>query len=88
MQYRKSDILKKVSSFITFILVNLFVLTLWAQTPTHIPRERTPPADFFESTENIIFFIVIPVIIVVLYFLWRRERAKEQKKFEEEQNDK
>ena len=70
-----------------FIMANIISFSTFAQTPTHIPRERSAPVDFFESTESIIFFIVIPVIIVILYLLWRRERKKQQKETEQRNKD-
>ncbi|MBW6478628.1 MAG: hypothetical protein K0B37_04300 [Bacteroidales bacterium] len=80
--------MNRFKSFFALIFLNLMAIISWAQTPTHIPRKRHEPVNFFESTENIIFYIVIPVIIVLLYFLWRRDRARQKKKYEEEQRKK
>ncbi len=60
-----------------------FSFVSFAQSPTHIPRTKPEPVNFFESVENIVFFIVIPVVIVILYFLWRRQRGKEKKQNQE-----
>jgi membrane protein DedA with SNARE-associated domain len=75
----KSKVLSGVIKIWVFIMANIISFITFAQTPTHIPRERTTPVDFFESTESIIFFIVIPVIIVILYLIWRRDRARQKK---------
>jgi len=83
----KNKFLPVILSLGIFVLSNFISLITFAQTPTHIPRERSAPVDFFESTENIIFFIVIPVIIVVLYLLWRRERRKQKKEAEQKNKD-
>lgn len=61
----------------------LFSLVSYAQSPTHIPRNKPTPVNFFESVENIVFFIVIPVVIVILYILWRRRLGKEKKQNQE-----
>ncbi len=83
----KNKVLSGIIKLWMFIMVNIISFLTIAQTPTHIPRERTTPVDFFESIENIIFFIVIPVIIVILYLLWRRERRKQKKKVEQRNKD-
>ncbi len=62
------------------LMLLLFTITVYAQTPTHVPRDRTEPVNFFESTENIIFFVVLPLLIVVFYFLWKRDVKKRQDK--------
>lgn len=68
-----------VSKIILTVFFTLFgLLNTWAQAPTHVPREKTEPVNFFESTENIVFFVVLPVLIVILYFLWKRNLKKQQ----------
>jgi heme/copper-type cytochrome/quinol oxidase subunit 2 len=84
MQKMKEKYLSGIIKLWMFIVANIITFSTFAQTPTHIPRERTAPVDFFESTESIIFFIVIPVIIVILYLLWRRERRKQKKEADKE----
>jgi len=79
--------MNKFKSFVALITLNLLAMISWAQTPTHIPRNKHAPVNFFESTENIIFYIVIPIIIVVLYLLWRRQRAKQKKDSENNQSN-
>jgi len=83
----KNKVLSGIIKMWMFIMANIISFSTFAQTPTHIPRERSAPVDFFESTESIIFFIVIPVIIVILYLLWRRERKKQQKETEQRNKD-
>lgn len=83
----KNKVLSGINKIWMFILVNTITISTFAQSPTHIPRERIKPVDFLESTENIIFFIVIPVIIVILYLLWRRERRKQKKEAEQRSRD-
>ena len=83
----KNKVLSGIIKIWMFIMANIISFSTFAQTPTHIPRERSAPVDFFESTESIIFFIVIPVIIVILYLLWRRERRKQKKEAEQKNKD-
>lgn len=83
----KNKVLSGIIKLWMFIMANIISFLTFAQTPTHIPRERTTPVDFFESTENIIFYIVIPIIIVILYLLWRRERRKQKKEVEQRNKD-
>ncbi len=50
---------------------------LWAQRPTHVPRD-SGPVDFFETTADFVVYIVIPVIVIILYFIWRNRVRKEK----------
>ncbi len=86
MQLLKSSFINKFKTIIVFIQLNLLTLVLKAQTPTHIPRDRSEPVNFFDSVENIVFFIVIPVLIVIFYLLWRRNLRKQRE--EQEKNNK
>ncbi|MFN2394342.1 MAG: hypothetical protein ABR597_01510 [Bacteroidales bacterium] len=83
----KNKVLSGIIKMWMFIIANIIAFSTFAQSPTHIPRGKIKPVDFFESTENIIFFIVIPVIIVILYLLWRRERRKQMKEAEQRNKD-
>jgi heme/copper-type cytochrome/quinol oxidase subunit 2 len=87
MHKLRNKIFSVITEYLILIALSIISFSTFAQTPTHIPRERIEPVNFFESTENIIFFIVIPVIIVILYLLWRRERRKQKKEAEQRKSD-
>lgn len=79
MLYNFSKILSMFRYGIVLLILNVISLVSWAQ-PTHVPRSKPEPVNFFESTENIIFYVVLPVVIVILYMLWRRNINKQKKK--------
>ncbi len=64
-------------------LIMFAAMSNYGQTPTHIPREKQTPVDFFESIEQIVLYIFLPLAIVLLYFLWRKQVKKQRKEQEE-----
>ena len=69
-------------AYLVFLIL-FTAINNYGQTPTHIPREKQTPVDFFESTEQIVLYIFLPLAIVLLYILWRK-RLKKQRKEQEE----